>query len=428
MSINNIIPFDATGLLAAYPWLATLLALAALVLAALFANFVVKAILLRGLHTVISRIFSRSYLNRDEVRRYGVIERLANIMPALVVSSGIGLVPHLPPFVVTVVSNVSNAFIILTIALAIGAALNIVDAVYHRRPAGKARPIKSYLQIVKIAIYVIAALLIVATLIDRSPLILLSGLGAMAAVLILVFQDTLLSLVAGIQISSTGMVKVGDWIEVPGQDADGDVIEIALHTVTIQNFDKTITTLPIRKLVTEPFKNWRGMQESGGRRIKRSLYLDQSSIRFLTEEELNRLAAFGHLEKYLEHKQKELNEWNGALGDRASIPANTRRITNIGTFRAYTQAYLNNHPGISQDMTTMVRQLQPGPEGLPMEIYCFTNTVAWVAYEGIQADIFDHLYAILPEFGLRVFQDPSGADFQKITGPSVTPFNPAQAG
>jgi len=395
--------------LAAYPWIYTLIALSVLVLAALFANFVVKKILLR----VVNHFLGRTAYGRDEeLRRYGVIERLANIMPAFVIASGIGLVPHLPDAAVTVVRNVSNAFIILTLAMALAAVLNVVDTIYHRRPEAKLKPIRSYIQIVKIAIYAIAAILMIATLIDRSPLILLSGLGAMAAVLILVFQDTLLSLVAGIQISSTDMVRVGDWIEMPALNADGDVIELALHTVRVQNWDKTITTIPIRKLVTESFKNWRGMQEAGGRRIKRSIYLDQTSIRFLTPEEIEKLGRFRLLENYLQRKQEELKEWNGKLGDKGSVTANTRRITNIGTFRAYVEAYVRAHPQIHQNMTILVRQLQPGPEGLPLEIYCFTKTIAWNDYEAIQSDIFDHLFALLPEFGLSVFQNPSGADFK----------------
>jgi len=399
-----------------HPVVTTGIALVALALAALFANYVVKAVLIR----VLNRILSLTAYGRDEeLRRHGLVERLANVMPALVISTGIALVPNLPAFVVVVVRNVSSAFMILTVAMAIGAALNIVDTVYHRRPDARLKPIKGYIQVVKIAIYVIAALLMIATLIDRSPLILLSGLGAMAAVLILVFQDTLLSLVAGIQISSTDMVRVGDWIEMPGENADGDVIEIALHTVKVQNFDKTITTVPIRKLVTEPVKNWRGMQESGGRRIKRALHLDQTSIRFLTPEEEERLSKLERLETYLKRKQEELADWNGKLGERARIPANTRRATNIGTFRAYVEDYLRNHPGVHQGMTIMVRQLPPQPEGLPLEIYCFTDTTAWAVYEGIQSDIFDHLYAILPEFDLRVFQKPTGGDLQILSAKAL---------
>jgi len=398
-----------------HPIIVTGLALAGLALTALFANFVVKALLLRGLN----RLLDYTTFGRDpELRRHGLIERLANVMPALVVSLGIALVPNLPAFIVIVVKNVANAFMILTVAMALSAAFNIVDTIYHRRPDAKLKPIKGYIQVVKIAVYVIAALLMIATLIDRSPLILLSGLGAMAAVLILVFQDTLLSLVAGIQISSTDMVRVGDWIEMPSQNADGDVIEIALHTVKVQNWDKTVTTIPIRKLVTDSFKNWRGMQESGGRRIKRAIFLDQTSIRFLERDDYEKLASFGHLETYLEKKRAELAEWNAKLGERANVPANTRRTTNIGTLRAYLENYLHSHPGIHQAMTIMVRQLPPGPEGLPLEIYCFTNTTAWAAYEGVQADIFDHVLSILPEFDLRVFQNPSGQDFRELCRPA----------
>jgi len=397
----------------AHPAIATGLALVGLVLAALFANFVVKALLLRGLNHLLAYT---AYGRDPELRRHGMIERLANVMPALVISMGIALVPNLPAFVAVVVRNVANAFIILTVAIAISAAFNIIDTIYHRRPEARLKPIRGYIQVVKIAVYVIGALLMIATLIDRSPLILLSGLGAMAAVLILVFQDTLLSLVAGIQISSTDMVRVGDWVEMPSQNADGAVIEIALHTIRVQNWDKTITTVPIRKLVTDSFKNWRGMQESGGRRIKRAIFLDQNSIRFLTAQDHEKLASFGHLETYLKKKRAELAEWNSKLGKRANVPANTRRSTNIGTLRAYLDNYLRSHPGIHQEMTIMVRQLAPGPEGLPLEIYCFTNTVAWTEYEGIQADIFDHVLSILPEFDLRVFQSPAGTDFKVLPG------------
>ena len=254
----------------------------------------------------------------------------------------------------------------------------------------------------------------VAALIDRSPLILLSGLGAMAAVLMLIFQDTLLSLVASVQISSSDIIRVGDWIEMPQLNADGDVIDIALHTVKVQNFDKTITTIPTKRFISDPFKNWRGMQESGGRRIKRCLYLDQTSVRFLSPDEIARLQRFLLLGQYLSSKQSELLSWNTELAEAAQEPANTRRVTNIGTFRAYVELYLRQHRGINQNMTLLVRQLQPTADGLPLELYCFTNTVAWAAYEGYQSDIFDHLLAILPEFGLRVFQHPSGADMREL--------------
>jgi miniconductance mechanosensitive channel len=403
---NNLTGF--ADLMADNPLLATGVAMVALVLAALFANFVVKVLLLK----LVNRLIGQTAYGRDaELRQHDVIKRLANAVPAFVIASGIALVPGLPEGLVAVVKNTASAFIILTIALAIGEAFNILDKIYHRRPIARRKPIKGYVQVGKIAVYIVAAVLILATLMDQSPVILLSGVGAMAAVLILVFQDTLLGLVAGVQISSTDMVRVGDWIEAPGQQADGEVIEIALHTVKVQNWDKTVTTVPIRKLVTEPFRNWRPMQESGGRRIKRSLLLDQNTIGFLSEPDLARLSRIYNLENYLTEKQTELEAYNRSLGERASVAANTRRATNIGTFRAYVQNYLRAHPGVHQGMTLMARQMPPTPEGLPLEIYCFTNTVAWVNYEGIQADIFDHLYAILPEFGLRAFQAPAGADF-----------------
>ena len=393
-----------------YPLVETIGAIAVLLLIAFLANFFVKKILLR----IVDKLLSKTPMGQDDVRAQIVIERLANIVPAVVISSGIMLVPHLPIAVVTVVKNVANAFVILTLAMAVAAALDIGEALYRRRPKAGLKPIKGYVQILKIVIYAIAAILIIAALIDRSPLILLSGLGAMAAVLILVFQDTLLSLVAGVQISSTDMVRVGDWIEMPSLDADGDVTEISLYTVRVQNWDKTISNIPIRKLVTESFKNWRGMTESGGRRIKRSIHLDQTSIRFLTAAEIRKLRKFRLLESYLAQKEDDLKEWNARLGEKGKTSANTRRLTNVGTFRAYVEAYLRNHPRIHQGMTLLVRQLQPGREGLPIELYCFTNTTAWGEYEAIQSDIFDHMIALLPEFGLRVFQDPTGSDLNQL--------------
>lgn len=286
-----------------HDWAIPLLGFLGLCLAALFANFVVKVILLKILDQVIVRTpFGRNEAIRDN----RVIHRLANVMPALVMSVGVSAIPDLPEAIVSIVKNVSNSFTVLVIALSISAFLNVVDRIYHGRADARLRPIKSYLQVMKIAMFVIAGILMVATIIDRSPVILLSGLGAMAAVLILVFQDTLLSLVASIQISATDMVRVGDWIEMPHMNADGDVIEIALHTVKVRNFDKTITTIPIRKMVTDNFKNWRGMQESGGRRIKRSLFLDQNSIGFLSVDQVASLQKIGVIEDYLGEKLKDV--------------------------------------------------------------------------------------------------------------------------
>ncbi len=392
-----------------HPWAYTLAASAFLLLVAWVANFVTKRVLVRGFERVVAVAFRG---RKFEMPEHGVVRRLAHAVPAIVLSAGVGIVPRMPEALVTVVQNVCSAYIVLTLALALSAVLNMVNAVYQRRPDAAARPIKGYLQVVKIAIYAIAAILMIAALIDRSPLILLSGLGAMAAVLMLIFQDTLLSLVASVQISSNDIVRQGDWVEMPQLNADGAVIDIALHTVKVRNWDNTITTIPTKRMITESFKNWRGMQESGGRRIKRAIYLDQNSIRFLEPAECEYLHQVALLEDYLAEKEADIKSWNERLGERAKLPVNTRRVTNIGTFRAYVERYLRNNPRIRQDMTLMVRQLNPSAEGLPLEIYCFTNTTVWTEYESIQSDMFDHLLAVLPEFGLRVFQQPSGLDLQ----------------
>ena len=280
----------------------------------------------------------------------------------------------------------------------------------------KARSIKSYVQLGKLVLMLAGAIVTVASLLDRSPLIVLSGLGAMSAVLMLVFKDTILSFTAGVQLSSTDMLRLGDWIEMPQVGADGDVIDIALNTVKVQNWDKTITTIPTWRLVSESYKNWRGMSESGGRRIKRTLRLDASSVRFLDVAEMAYFSRFELLHDYMGAKTVAVQEANtqarAQLGDKADLPANQRRLTNLGTFRAYVEAYLRAHPRIHQNMTLMVRTLEPTPEGVPLELYCFTATTAWVAYEATQGDIFDHLLAILPEFGLRLYQSPSGNDMR----------------
>jgi len=236
----------------------------------------------------------------------------------------------------------------------------------------------------------------------------------------LVFKDTILSLVASVQLSSNDMLRVGDWIEMPGMNADGDVVDIALHTVKVQNFDKTITTIPTYRLIADSFRNWRGMQDAGARRIKRAIPLDQNAIRFLTPDEIDNLRRFRLLEGYLAGKDAELAEWNAqqsAAGVAGSNLVNARRITNIGTFRAYVVAYLKAHPRLTDAMTLLVRQLPPTAQGLPLEIYCFTDTTNWDEYEAIQSDIFDHLLAILPEFQLHVFQEPSGVDVREVPAP-----------
>ena len=398
-----------------HPQLLTLVACLGLLLAAWVLNWIVKRILVRGFYRLLR---STSFGQDQELNHHRVIGRLANIVPALVLAGGIELVPGRPNALVTVVQNVCSAFIVLTIALALGSALNMVNVLYSRRPSARLKPIKGYVQVSKIVIYAIAVILMIATLIDRSPLILLSGLGAMAAVLLLIFQDTLLSLVASVQISSNDIIRVGDWIEMPQLNADGDVIDIALHTVKVQNFDKTITTIPTKRFITDSFRNYRGMQEAGGRRIKRALNIDQNSVHFLSDAEREHLHRFNLLDDYLTAKEQELADWNRKLEKRGQEPVNTRRVTNLGTFRAYVERYLRAHPGVHQGMTLLVRQMPLSSEGLPVEIYCFTNTTVWAQYEGIQGDIFDHLLSILPEFGLHVFQHPSGRDFRMRLEPT----------
>ena len=386
------------------PWAETLIGLALLFALAWIGNFIVKHIVLRII---------RRWLPGNGPTPLPIAARLANVVPALIVSRGIGAVPHLPPAAATLISNVVAASVILFIAMAISRLFTLVNDIYDLRPGAANRPIKGYMQVLKIACYCAAAILMIAALTDQSPLLLLSGLGAMAAVLMLVFKDTILSLVASVQLTSNDMLRVGDWIEMPSMGADGDVIDIALHTVKVQNWDKTITTIPTHKLIEQSYKNWRGMSESGGRRIKRSLLIDQGFIRFLSEEERQALRRFALIDDYLEKKREEIGQWNDALEQEGRDPVNSRRLTNLGTFRAYIVAYLRAHGRISQDMTLIVRQLPPTSLGLPLEIYCFTNTTAWAQYEDIQSDIFDHLFSIMPDFGLHPFQEPGGADAQR---------------
>ena len=400
--------------LAEFPTAEMLIGLCLLVLVAFIADFVVRRILTR----LILRIVGRAVHDLDVLLR-PVVRSFTRVVPAVIIYQGIGAAPHLAPDVVTLVQNVAGAFMIVAVAIGIGAGLDMANALYARSPRAHRRSIKGYLQVLKIVIYAIATILVIAALIDRSPLLLLSGLGALAAVLMLVFKDTILSLVASVQLNSNDMLRVGDWIEMPQVNADGDVIDIALHTVKVQNWDKTITTIPTWRLISESYRNWRGMQDSGGRRIKRSLLIDQTSARFLTEAERERMRRFLLIDDYLADKSAEMADWNAKLVEAGRDPVNMRRSTNIGAFRAYVQNYLENHPRIRQDMTLLVRQMQPTETGLPLEIYAFTATVAWAEYEAIQADIFDHLLAILPEFDLRLFQSPSGADFVQLRRPSL---------
>ncbi|WP_298470237.1 mechanosensitive ion channel family protein [uncultured Erythrobacter sp.] len=387
------------------PWVQSLIGLALLAAAALAVNYVLKYVILRA---------AKPWLDQKTQTVDKAAAWLATVAPLLIISRGIVAVPNLPEDLATIITNVAQALIVLSVAMGIVKSLTYANELYERRPESRNRPIKGFVQVVKIIVLCGAAIIMISALIEQSPLLLLSGLGAITAVLLLVFKDTILSLVASVQLTTNDMLRVGDWIEMPSMHADGDVIDISLHTVKVQNFDKTITYIPTHRLVSDSYRNWRGMAEAGGRRIKRSLSIDQTSIRFLSDDEVLELKKFKMLKDHLAGKREEIAEWNARELTGEDSPVNARRLTNVGVLRAYIIAYLKWHARLSTDEFTMlVRQLPPGPQGLPIEIYCFSNTTIWGEYEAIQADLFDHLIAILPEFGLRVFQEPSGMDVRE---------------
>jgi miniconductance mechanosensitive channel len=299
------------------------------------------------------------------------------------------------------------------VALSISALLDVIKTLYLRKSRERYLPFNATIQVLKLIVHLVAAILAVSFILQRSPLYLLSGLGALTAVLLLIFQDTIKGLVASIQISANRMVAPGDWIELPRYGADGDVLEIGLVTVKVKNFDNTVTTVPTYALTSGSFKNWRGMFHSGGRRIKRAILIDIASIEFYNATHIEKLNRIHLLKDYLAEKQAQLSNSNQADGINELDNFNSRQLTNIGTFRAYIQAYLKQHTKVHQQMTCMVRQLDATDTGLPLELYFFSNDQNWVNYEAIQADIFDHIYAIAPQFGLRIFQHPTGFDWQK---------------
>ena len=411
--MNQVID-SLTGWFSGLPYIVhTLGSVAVLLLAALFLHWLVK----RRLVGLLGRLAGRTSQQWDDlILQHGVLDRLVQAVPALVVYFGIAHVPGLGQSLSQIIANVAMAWLALAVTLAVGALLSAGTAIYETWPIARDRPIKGFVQVAQIVVFILGAVFVISALMARSPVVLLTGFGAMTAILLLVFRDTILSLVASIQLTTLDMVRVGDWIEMPQYDADGDVVDIALHTIRVQNWDKTITTIPTHKLISESFRNWRGMQDSGGRRIKRSIHIDASSVRFLTDGEVEKFTRFTLLRDYIQHKRDELAAYNAALDDPETANVNLRRLTNLGTFRAYLWNYLQNHPQIHHGMTLLVRQLQPGEKGIPIEIYCFTSTTEWAAYEGIQADIFDHVLAQCGEFGLSVFQAPSGTDVTALRG------------
>ena len=309
------------------------------------------------------------------------------------------------------VRRICLVYILVTFLNFINSFLKAVYTVYSGMEQFRDRPLKGLLQTLQVILWLVGGIVIVGELIGRDPLSLLAGLGASAAILMLVFKDSIMGFVSGVQLSANDMLKVGDWIAMPKYGADGTVIEVTLNTVKVRNWDNTITTIPPYLLVSDSFQNWRGMQESGGRRVKRSINIDMTSVKFCTPEMLEKYRKIQLLKEYVEQTERAVSEYNEERGIDNSILVNGRRQTNLGVFRAYLTAYLKSLPAVNREMTCMVRQLQPTDHGIPVELYFFCAIKEWVPYEGVQADVFDHVLAVIPEFGLRVFQSPSGSDF-----------------
>ncbi len=378
---------------------------------AFLADFIVKRIIIAS----IARIVRKTKNDWDDIFvERKVFNRLAHLAPALIVFGSLQYIFDLPK-TVAFLEHLTLTYMILVIVLIIDAVLNALHEIYMRLPIAKGRNIKGFVQVVKIIFYFTAVIIIISIFSGEPPKTLLAALGTMAAVLILVFKDTILGFVASIQLAANKMVNVGDWISMPQYNADGDVIDINLTTVKVQNWDKTIATVPTYALVSQSFNNWKGMEESGGRRIKRSINIDMNSVSFLDARQIEKFRNFHLLKDYIENKEKEISDFNKSLQLEDGTVTNGRKMTNLGTFRKYLEEYLHNHPKIHQDMTFLIRHLQPTEKGLPIEIYVFSKDQAWANYETIQADIFDHILAILPEFDLHVFQNPTGNDFQKLS-------------
>ena len=378
---------------------------------ALLANYAAKMLIQHVIHPIIHKT---SIKWDDLLIQKNVIVRFSHLIPAAIIHL---MTPGLfaqAPQIVSFFQVVVNAYLILIGLLVLDAVLNCIRALWGKSPMGKRYPANSAIQAVKLLINLIGTVFILSVIMNKSPVVFFSGLGAATAILLLICKDAILGLVAGIQLSVNNMVMVGDWIEMPARGADGDVIDVSLTTVKVQNWDKTITTIPTYALITDSFKNWRGMSDAGGRRIKRPIHIDMRSIQFADAQLLERFKRMRLLRPYLDAKLEDIQKHNASVGDDLSELINGRRLTNLGTFRAYCVAYLRNHPKVRQDMTLLVRQLAPSKDGLPIEIYFFSNDTIWANYEDIQGDLFDHLISILPEFKLNVFQTPTGSDLANL--------------
>lgn len=381
-----------------------------LLLAAL-ADIVTRKIIL----DIISRIVRRTSTTWDDIIfKKKVFNRLSHLAPAIILFYSAGFILGNYETLMNIIQTMIKIYMIVVTLMVITSFVSALHEIYQTIPISKDRPIKGYIQVVMIILYIIAIILILSQIIGKSPVHILTGIGALAAVLILVFKDTILGFVASIQLSANNMVRIGDWISLPKHNADGTVIEMTLNTVKVQNWDKTISTVPTYALVSESFGNWRGMEESGGRRIKRHINIDMRSVKFCTPEMIEKFKRIIYLRDYIEEKQQEIKKFNRDNKIDERIIVNGRRMTNLGTFRKYLEMYLKNHPMIHTDMTFLVRHLQPGETGIPIEIYVFSKDQQWVNYESIQADIFDHILAVIPEFELVPFQNPSGDDIRSL--------------
>lgn len=339
-----------------------------------------------------------------------VLHRFSLIAPIIVLQNFTYLLPAFKPLLDTLFSISLS----LVITFTIGAVLSTISEYLQQLEKFKERPIKAYIQIIIMIVYSVGFVYTIGLAIGSSPMQIITGLGVFTAVIALLFKDPILSFVASIQITSYDLIKVGDWIEVPKYNADGDVIDVSLSVVKIQNFDKTITSIPTYKLIEDSFKNWRGMKIAGARRIKRSVFIDQATIKFCDDEMLNKFEKIKLISDYVKNKRIELAEYNKNLGQKEELIINQRRLTNVGTFRAYLLEYLKQRKDLRKDLTFIVRQLEPGPEGLPIELYIFVDTTEWTLYENIQSDIFDHILAVISQFELGIYQRPSGKDFSSI--------------
>jgi|TARA_B100000315_G_scaffold190887_1_gene181034 miniconductance mechanosensitive channel len=414
-------PLIAEGL---NPTIAALIAQTLIIIAILLlsyvANFVAKRIILTGIARVIATTETRW---DDILLEEQVFDRLSHLAPALVIYACTGIAFPEQADLQDVLARIAIAYMILVAAVVVDALLNGLLEIYRTLEISKTRTIKSYVDVAKLVVYLITAILVLAALLDRSPWAFLSGLGALTAVIMLVFKDTIMGFVASVQLIGHNLVKRGDWIEMPSYGADGDVVEIGLNTVKVQNFDKTMSTIPTYALISGTFKNWRSMFDSKGRRIKRAIMIDMHSIKVCSEELLDRFERVRLIAGLVKEKRAELETHNAELDIDPDIRINSRGLTNVGLFREYIKAYLNEKEYVikDSDKTFLVRQLPPGEHGLPMEIYVFLDDTDWVGYEEKMADIFDHLLSVIHEFELSVFQIPTGADFRSLLSQNGEP-------